>query len=320
MYKTAICDSETPPLAEAREPAKEHETCECSANLGGTVPASDEHPRGARDGEFELVTLRNGTRAVRHLGHGEVMHPSVGPWQEACALYVEQSRLAEKLQVEGPPLQVWDVGLGAGTNAVAALTCARELGARQRRELTVVSFEIDLSPLRLALADEEGFPFLEPFAAAGSALLKGDRWSEGRSHWELHLGDAASLWRGSWQPADLIFFDPFSPASNPALWTPATFAGLRAQARSDGDGCTLFTYSAATPTRVSLLLGGFYVGTGVATGMKKETTVASTQRERLAQPLDARWLARWERSAAQAPHGLALTDEIKAAVRGHAQF
>ena len=84
------------------------------------------------------------------------------------------------------------------------------------------------------------------------------------------------------QPADLIFFDPFSPASNPALWTPAAFAGLRAQARSDGDGCTLFTYSAATPTRVSLLLGGFYVGTGVATGMKKETTVAATQRELLA--------------------------------------
>ncbi len=79
--------------------------------------AADEDPRPARDGDFELVTLRNGTRAVRHLGHGEVMHPSVGPWQEARALYVEQSRLGEKLQVEGPPLHVWDVGLGAGTNA-----------------------------------------------------------------------------------------------------------------------------------------------------------------------------------------------------------
>ena len=76
--------------------------------------ASDEDERPARDGDFELVTLRNGARAVRHLGHGEVMHPSVGPWQEACALYVEQSRLADKLQVAGPPVRVWDVGLGAG--------------------------------------------------------------------------------------------------------------------------------------------------------------------------------------------------------------
>ena len=281
---------------------------------------TDEAPRGARDGDFELVTLRNGARAVRHLVHGEVMHPSVGPWQEARALYVEQSRLAEKLQTAGAPLQIWDVGLGAGTNAVAALTCARELGARQRRELRVVSFEIDRAPLRLALADAKGFPFLQPFAAAAQALLNGEHWSEGQSHWQLHLGDAAQLWRGAWEPADLVFFDPFSPASNPALWTPAAFTALRAHARSDGEGCTLFTYSAATPTRVSLLLGGFYVGTGIATGMKKETTVAATERGLLEQPLDARWLARWERSAAQAPHGLSLSEEIARAVREHRQF
>ena len=82
----------------------------------------------------------------------------------------------------------------------------------------------------------------------------------------------------------------------------------------------MFTYSAATPTRVSLLLGGFYVGTGIATGMKKETTVAATERGLLEQPLDARWLARWERSAAQAPHGLSLSEEIARAVREHRQF
>jgi tRNA U34 5-methylaminomethyl-2-thiouridine-forming methyltransferase MnmC len=151
-------------------------------------------------------------------------------------------------------------------------------------------------------------------------LLNGDDWREGQSHWQLHLGDAAELWRGAWEPADLIFFDPFSPASNPALWTPAAFALLRAHARSDGAGCTLFTYSAATPTRVSLLLGGFYVGTGIATGTKKETTVAATDRALLDRPLDARWLSRWERSAAQAPHGLGLSDEIKTAVRSHRQF
>lgn len=284
------------------------------------MPASDDEQRPARDGDFELVTLRNGARAVRHLGHGEVMHPSVGPWQEARALYAEQSGLAEKLQREGPPLCVWDVGLGAGTNAVAALACASELGERQRRELTVVSFEIDLAPLRLALADAQGFPFLQPFAAAGSALLSGERWSQGRLRWELHLGDATEAWARAAEPADLIFFDPFSPAANPMLWAPAAFARLRAHARDDGDGCTLFTYSAATPTRVSLLLGGFFVGTGISTGMKKETTVAATRRDLLHAPLDARWLTRWERSAAQAPHGLELSEEIRSAVRQHPQF
>ena len=304
----------------AARPAKTGGQCPFPANRGSTMHVSDEAEAPARDGDFELVTLRNGSRAVRHRGHGEVMHPSVGPWQEARALYVDQSRLAERLQVEGPPLCVWDVGLGAGTNAVAALTCARDLGARQRRDLEVVSFEIDLAPLRLALADAQGFGFLQPFAAAGKALLDGECWSEGRSRWRLHLGDAMQLWQREGATADLIFFDPFSPVSNPALWTPASFTLLRAHARQDGDGCTLFTYSAATPTRVALLLSGFYVGTGIASGMKKETTVAATRRDLLELPLDARWLARWERSTAQAPHGLSLCEDIRKAVRAHRQF
>jgi len=248
------------------------------------------------------------------------MHPSVGPWQEARALYVDQSQLSERLQREGPPLCIWDVGLGAGTNAVAALTCARELGERQRRDLELVSFEIDLAPLRLALADAQGFPFLQPFSGAVNALLAGSGWSEARSHWQVHLGDAAQAWARAERRADVIFFDPFSPVSNPALWTPAAFAKLRAHAREDGDRCSLYTYSAATPTRVSLLLGGFFVGTGIATGMKKETTVAATRRDLLARPLDEQWLKRWERSAAQAPHGSELTEKIRSAVRGHAQF
>lgn len=270
-----------------------------------------------RDGDFELVTLRNGARAVRHVGHGEVMHPSIGPWQEAQALYVAQSRLCEQLEQPGPALCIWDVGLGAATNAVAALSAARALGAAQRRPLVVHSFEIDLAPLRLALADHEGFPFLRPFSEAAAVLAETRVWREGKLEWQLSLGDAKTLWQSAAPPPDIIFFDPFSPASNPTLWTPAAFAALRARA---SEQCKLYTYSAATPTRVSLLLGGFFVGTGDATGTKRETTVAATRRELLEQPLDQRWLARWERSTSKAPHGLPLDPNIERALRAHAQF
>jgi tRNA U34 5-methylaminomethyl-2-thiouridine-forming methyltransferase MnmC len=274
----------------------------------------------ARDGDFELVTLRNGARAVRHLGHGEVMHPSVGPWQEAIALYAEQSRLAERLRQEGPPLCIWDVGLGAGTNAVAALATAVSLGPEQRRPLRIVSFELDLAPLRLALGDPEGFPFLRPFANAAQTLAETRRFHDGLLAWELHLGDAGSLWSEATRPPDLIYFDPFSPASNPSLWTPAAFAGLYRWARKAETGCSLYTYSAATPTRVSLLLGGFFVGTGCPTGMKTETTVAATRLGLLDKPLERRWLERWERSSSKAPHGLPLTPQVERSVREHVQF
>jgi tRNA U34 5-methylaminomethyl-2-thiouridine-forming methyltransferase MnmC len=274
-----------------------------------------------RDGDFEVVTLRNGARAVRHLGHGEVMHPSVGPWQEALRLYVEQPRLAERLREPGPPLVIHDVGLGAATNAVAALTCARGLGAERRRALEVVSFEVDLAPLRLALADTGGFPFLQPFREAAEALMRDGAWEGEGVRWRLRLGDAvAHLEDGALPVADLVYFDPFSPASNPDMWTEGVLARVRRYCREDGDGALLLTYSAATPTRVTLLLAGFYVGAGASTGTKGETTVGATRRESLEAPLGARWLERWKRSSSRAPHGARLTPEVEARVLAHPQW
>ncbi len=124
-----------------------------------------------QDGDFELVTLRSGARAVRHRIHGEVMHPAGGPWEEANRLYVEQPKLAARLQAAGARgVCIFDIGLGAATNAVAALTCARAAGG----SIEIHSFEIDLAPLRLALGDPEGFPFLVPFYA-GCALDSASR-------------------------------------------------------------------------------------------------------------------------------------------------
>ena len=258
---------------------------------------------GDRDGDFELVTLRGGARAVRDRRSGEVMHPSVGPWREANELYVTQSRLAERLVGEGPPLCLFDVGLGAATNLSAALTCARSLGDRRRRELRVISFERDLAPLHLALGDSDGFPFLSPWRAELEALASTGHCDAPGLALRLLTGDARQRYRDVEWPADIVFFDPFSPAANPELWTPAALSDLRARCRSDGEGATLFTYSAATPTRVALLLAGFFAGTGAPIGGKRETTAAATQRRALANPLDDRWLERWRRSSAREPHG-----------------
>jgi tRNA U34 5-methylaminomethyl-2-thiouridine-forming methyltransferase MnmC len=273
-----------------------------------------------RDGDFELVTLRNGARAVRHLGHGEVMHPSIGPWQEALRLYVDQPRLTERLRQPGPPLVILDVGLGAATNAVAALTRAREIGAERRRTLELISLEVDLAPLRLALADPVGFPFLQPFREAAEALMRDGAWEGEGLRWRLLQGNAVSHLEREMPLADLVFFDPFSPASNPEMWTEAVLSRVRSCCREDGEGALLMTYSAATPTRVTLLLAGFYVGAGVSTGTKGETTIAATRLEALEAPLGARWLERWSRSSSRAPHGAPLTPEVEARLRAHPQW
>jgi tRNA U34 5-methylaminomethyl-2-thiouridine-forming methyltransferase MnmC len=269
---------------------------------------------------FERVTLRNGERALRERATGEIMHPSVGPWAEAKRLYVEQSRLETRLAATGTaPVRVYDVGLGGAANAVAALDCARGLGERRRRPLELVSFEQTVEPLELALADPEGFPFLVPWRAAIAALLSEGSWSDAGASWKLVRGDLLETLARAPSPAELVYFDPFSPKANPALWTVEALGALRGRLSED-PAAELFTYSAATPTRVSLLLAGFFVGAGVSVATKAETTVAATQRTALAEPLGQRWLERWSRSSHRAPHGRSLSDEVERAVRSHPQF
>lgn len=273
---------------------------------------------GPREGDFELVSLRGGAWAVRHVGHGEVMHPAGGPWEEANRLYVRQLELARRLASPDGPLRVLDVGLGAGTNAAAVLACAREVAAR--RPLELHSLEVDLAPLRLALKSPEAFPFLEPWREAAEALASRGEWEGEGIRWRLTLGDARCAVEAVPPEQDLVLFDPFSPKANPTLWTPHFLARIRSRCREDGDGALLATYSAATPTRVSLLLAGFYVGAGASTGTKGETTLAATRLEALGAPLGSRWLERWRRSTAREPHGEPLTPEAERRVFSHPQF
>lgn len=267
--------------------------------------------------EFELVTLRNGQRAVRHLSSGEVMHPSVGPWAEANALYVDQLGLREALKQTGT-IRIYDVGLGAGTNALAALSCARELGAERRAEVEIISFERDLEPLELAAGDTQGFAAQARFGVEAQAILSRGEWDEPGIRWRLLRGEFLEQLKAAPKPAQFVFFDPFSPQVNPSLWTVDALEQLRATC--DPAGALVATYSAATPTRVSFLLAGFFVGVGAPIGTKSETTVASTKVEQLKAPLGPKFLARWERSSSKAPHGEALTPHHESRLRLHPQL
>ena len=78
--------------------------------------------------DCEVVVTRGGARAMLDRRVGEVMHPVVGPAIEATRLYIGPSRLAARLAAGGgEPLVLFDVGLGAGSNAIAAWRLAEGL-------------------------------------------------------------------------------------------------------------------------------------------------------------------------------------------------
>jgi tRNA U34 5-methylaminomethyl-2-thiouridine-forming methyltransferase MnmC len=256
------------------------------------------------ENQYRIVRLANGTHSVHSLAHHETFHPVVGPVAEAEALYVRQLGLADRLRTESGEFVVWDVGLGAAANAVTLL---RETGTIPST-LRILSFDHTLDPLLFALRNTNALPYLIGFEDQLKELAENGttkfRYEAQEIRWEMHLADFPGLLkspeaRGFPKP-HAVMFDAFSLAKNPAMWTLGVFTDLY-NLLDPKRPCGLPTYSRSTLLRVTLLLAGFFVGVGHATGEKEETTVAANSLELIREPLDPRWLQRAHRSLSAEP-------------------
>ncbi len=221
---------------------------------------------------------------------------------------------------------IWDVGLGAATNAMAAIHCYEVQAAHGPvRPMRVISFENDLDPLRLAFRHNREFVYLRHPGPAG--ILSEGEWHSGKYaglSWSLVSGDFLTALATPPEAPDLIFFDMFSANSAADQWTLAAFRKLFAACQ--GKAAELFTYTCSTPIRAALLVAGFHIGRGRSIGLKDETTIAVTP----AAALDGRhellgeeWLAKWKRSSAQWPVDVVTEQdraEFEQAILNHEQF
>jgi tRNA U34 5-methylaminomethyl-2-thiouridine-forming methyltransferase MnmC len=253
---------------------------------------------------YTLVKLASGVHSVHSVADRETFHPVIGPSAEAQALYVRQVRLLERLKAREGEFVIWDVGLGAAANVLTVLRATRAIPC----SLRILSFDHTLEPLRFALAHQAALGYFDAYAPLVSDLLErhdvSATFQSQNVHWRAHVADFPALlgtpeaWEFS--KPDAIMFDAFSPARNPAMWTQPLFNRIF-ELLDPNRPCILPTYSRSTLLRVTLLLAGFYVGIGHATGEKEETTVAANTRALISEPLDRTWLQRAHRSTSAEP-------------------
>lgn len=308
-----------------------------------------------RRGAFHVVKQPAGHYSIAHVS-GEIMHSVSAPDEEAERLYVNQSQVlaaaavaasavavatvtapasavaasaarisAESLTADDPAaprviddLVVWDVGLGAGHNAMALIRWLdrHPIG---RVRIRLVSFERDLDAFHLALDNGRAFPHLR--RAEPHRLRAQGRYESATLHWSLQHGEFPHTAADA-PPPNVIFYDPFSSKVDAPVWTLATFAWLRARCAEQAE---LFTYTNSTAQRSLLLAAGFWVAAGAGTGPKSETTIALTPRA--AQQgsyalLGTAWLSRRARSRAQVPADVspAAAADIATRIAAHPQF
>lgn len=275
-------------------------------------------------GAYEVHVAPEGHASIRHTASGEIMHSKSPPMEEAQSLYIDQSHLVERLREGTDELVIWDVGLGAAANAMAAIRCYEAAGPV--RPMKIISFENDLDSLRLARRHPDKFTYLHH--AGPAAILEEGRW-QSKQHpglsWEVVPGDFLATLSSASAPPDLIFYDMFSAKTAADQWTYDAFRQLYTTCA--GRAVELFTYTCSTSIRAALLAAGFYVGRGRSTGLKQETTIALTPEacrpaELRHELLSKEWLGRWHRSGAKFPVEMHVDDHpsFERVIVAHEQF
>jgi len=270
---------------------------------------------------FSLVKVASGEWTMRSNLINETFHPVLGPTQEAVRLYIEPLKIVERASRLAKEFVIWDVGLGAAANAVLAINKCANVNCKLR----VLSFDKTIEPLEFALKNVSKLQYLRELKEPVSELINK---KETKIHlqncsvtWNLVLGDFPSVLykaagachlkkESDFITCDIdlilkhrphaIFYDAYSPASNPEMWKLQHLRLLRKMV-NDKDICALATYSRSTMVRVALLLAGFYVGYGPCLAEKEETTIACNHMQFLEQPLGLDWLRKAKRSTCAEP-------------------
>ncbi len=206
---------------------------------------------------------------------GDVYFSRASGLAETRHVFLAQNRLAERFAAlaDDGRLCIGETGFGTGLNFLCAWQLFEQCapaGARLHF-VSVEKYPLSAADLQRALAL---WPELAPFAAPLLAQYVGIHpgyqrlsFAGGRVLLTLLVGDVLDTLPGLDARIDAWFLDGFSPAKNPAMWTPELFAQL---ARLSAPGASLATFTCAGFVRRGLIEAGFAMAKVKGFGHKRE--------------------------------------------------
>ena len=201
--------------------------------------------------ERRLVVTGDGSHSFLLPTLGEQYHSSHGAIVEARTVFIRYGY--EHAAAGGrEPLRILEVGFGTGLNALLTWE-------RNRREQRTVSYTA-LEPWPLApelIAQLNYGAFLEAPAPEVFVAMHGSAWGRPQS-----FGERFSLLKlrtglEQFEPSglyDLVYYDAFSPAVEPDLWTASVFGRICSYL---SPGALLVTYCAKGTVKRNLKAAGF---------------------------------------------------------------
>jgi tRNA U34 5-methylaminomethyl-2-thiouridine-forming methyltransferase MnmC len=199
---------------------------------------------------LQTVITGDGSCSLYNPGAGEHYHSTFGAVTESMHVFIKNGIET----INSNPIRIFEMGFGSGLNALLACLYAEE------KQMPVFYNGIELYPLDFPLIRKLNYPELtntDPELFQSLHLLP---WSEEHqltpnfSFRKVHT-DLLSITTGE-NSCDLIFFDAFSPQSQPELWSFQIFKNLY---ESLTPGGVLVTYCVKGIVKKALRDCGFTV-------------------------------------------------------------
>jgi len=216
----------------------------------------------------ELAVTEDGTHTIYHQELKEHYHSIHGALQESRHVFITHG--LHPMINQAASLSILEVGFGSGLNAYLSLI------ESERSACKLAYDTLEAFPISLENAALLNYPnLLEVHADAEQFLaLHCCAWEKPisiNSHFEFtkyltKLEDFVAV-----KNYDLIFFDAFSPAVQPELWTEQQFKKLFDVLNSNG---RLVTYCAKGEVKRNLKKVGFTIQSFPGPPGKREMTVA----------------------------------------------
>ena len=198
-----------------------------------------------------LVVTADGSHSFLLPTLGEHYHSTNGAIVEARTVFIRYG-YEHAIAYRTAHLRILEVGFGTGLNALLTWQ-------RNRHEQLAVSYTaLEPWPLTSDLIAQLNYgEFLEKPAGEIFAAMHGSEWGR-----QKLIGERFSLVKqrirleefDPWGLYDLVYFDAFSPAVQPELWTPSVFGQI---SNYLSPGAVLVTYCAKGTVKRSLKAAGF---------------------------------------------------------------
>jgi tRNA U34 5-methylaminomethyl-2-thiouridine-forming methyltransferase MnmC len=204
-----------------------------------------------------ILTADDGSKTLFSERFQQTYHSLEGAVMESKYVYIDNGL---SYISKGNIVKIVEFGFGTGLNAILTLEEGLKLG-----NVSILYESLEKYPLTKEVYESLSYQSISPFAAA-IQLAEWEKEVPIVPNFTLIKRECDFLEFLPKEDIDLVYFDPFSPDSQPELWSEAQFAKIFLSMRQGG---VLVTYSAKGVVKQRLRNVGFEVQRLKGAGKKR---------------------------------------------------